>query len=75
LPSGNAKYQSLGHDGRTTRLRARKTLTPRTAIHDGREIHRAAEVLGFTARRNPSVGIRLAATMSGVVWPFTMAKR
>jgi hypothetical protein len=75
LSTGNARYQSLGQDGRSFRLRARKTLTPKSVIQDGRAIQRAAEVLGFTTRRKPSAGMRLAATMSGVVWPFAMAKR
>jgi hypothetical protein len=54
---------------------ARKTATPATGIKVGRDTQRATDVWGLTARRKPSAGTRAAATMSGVVWPFHMAKR
>ena len=38
-----------------------------TAGREGRAIQQASPVLGFTVSRNPSTGIRLAATTSGVV--------
>jgi len=57
------------------KLRRKKALTPRMANKEGRATMSEAEVFGFTARRNPSAGIRAAATMSGVVCPCHIAKR
>ena len=73
--TGNAIHQSWGQEGRTRKLSATKPVTPRRAVHEGRAIQSGIALLGLTASRKPSPGIRTAATMSGVVWPPRIAKR
>src|SRR5690349_21094039 len=51
VSAGSAIHQSLGHDGKTTKLRPRNRPAPSRASQEGRAIQRGAEVLGLTARR------------------------
>jgi hypothetical protein len=45
-----------------------------TAGREGRAIQQASPVFGLTASRNPSTGMRIAATTRGVVCPARMEK-
>src|SRR3954452_16169177 len=73
LSRGNAIHQSQGQLGRIMTLKPITRATPTMAVQEGRAIQSEVEVSGFTARRKPSAGIRLAATMSGVVCPLVIA--
>src|SRR3954469_15624725 len=73
--AGIALHQSIGQEGRTTRVSATQAATAMAVFRDGQPTQSATELLGWTTRRKASTGTRLAATMSGVVSPYHKAKR